>query len=79
MAEKEYCFLAKKLEKIQLKIEEECKQIQEELLVEYKDVFAEKLTSEHRIKCHPVKLELVKNSNELPKITVPQLAVVHIS
>merc|ERR1712081_116723 len=31
------------------------------------DIFAEKLTAEHKIKCCPVKLELVKNSNELPK------------
>ena len=50
-----------------MKIEEECKKIQEELLTKYEDVFAEKLTAEHRIKCRPVKLELVKNTNELPK------------
>merc|ERR1711954_259989 len=39
-AQKEYHFLAKKLEKINTTIEEECKAIQEELLTEYEDVFS---------------------------------------
>merc|ERR1711954_504002 len=66
-AQKEYHFLAKKLEKINTTIEEECKAIQEELLTEYEDVFSAKLTRDQRIKCQPVKLELVKNSDDLPK------------
>merc|ERR1711954_441214 len=66
-AQKEYHFLAKKLEKINTTIEEECKAIQEELLTEYEDVFSAKLTRDQRIKCQPVKLELVKNSEDLPK------------
>ena len=48
-------------------MEEECKQIQKELLNKYKDVFAEKLTSKHRINCNPVKLKLVKNLDQLKK------------
>ena len=55
------------MEKINVKIEEECRSIQEELLTEYEDVFSAKLTADQRIKCRPVKLELVKNSEELPK------------
>ena len=46
-------------------IEEECKEIQENLLKEYEDVFAEKLTPKHIINCTPVKLELVKNSDQI--------------
>ena len=67
LAQKEYHILSKQIEKIEVKPEEECKEMQEELLNEYEDVFAEKLTSEHRINCRPVKLELVKNSDQLPK------------
>ena len=66
-AQKDYHFLAKQLEKVNTKIEEECKAIQEELLTEYEDVFSAKLTRDQRIKCQPVKLELVKNSEDLPK------------
>merc|ERR1711954_431378 len=66
-AQKEYHFLAKKLEKINTTIEEECKAIQDELLTEYEDVFSAKLMRDQRIKCQPVKLELVKNSDDLPK------------
>ena len=65
LSQKACKFLNKKIEKIQVAIEEECKEIQENLLKEYKDVFAEKLTSKHRINCTPVKLELVKNSDQL--------------
>ena len=48
-------------------IKEEFKTIREELLINYKDVFSAKLTADQRIKCKPVKLELVKNTDELPK------------
>ena len=48
-AQKEYHFLAKKLEKINTTIEEECKAIQEELLTEYDDVFSAKLTRDQSV------------------------------
>ena len=73
-AQKEYHFLAKKLEKINTTIEEECKAIQKELLIEYDNVFSAKLTRDQRIRCEPVKLELVKNTEDLPK---PNRATAH--
>ena len=58
-AQKDFHYLSKQMEKINVKIEEECRSIQEELLTQYDDVFSAKLTADQRIKCWPIKLKLV--------------------
>ena len=42
ITQKEYHILTKQIEKIEVKLEEECKQIQEELLNKYENMFTEK-------------------------------------
>ena len=61
-AQKDFHYLSKQMEKINIKIEVECKAIQDELLTQYEDMFSAKLSADQRMKCQPFKLELVKNS-----------------
>ena len=66
-AQKDFHYLSKQMEKIKVKIEAECKAIQDKLLPQSKDVFSAKLSANQRIRCQPVKLELVKNPRGSPQ------------